>query len=507
MIPLSRRIPRQTQSKALRLAELPFGEWLPDLAPYENPGCLEALNVLPAIDGYKPLPDITSVSDALDARCQGAAAAQDAAGNVDVFAGDATKLYLLKAQTFSDASKAGGYTTPVDAQWEFALFGDKFIATNFTDPIQAITLSGSTFADLITSSLKPKAKHLAVVRDHLVLGNTNDGTDGHKPNRVFFSAINDATDFDPSATTLADFQDIPDGGAIEKVVGGVEYGLIFQERSISRMTFVGSPLVFRFDKIDRRRGTPIPGSVVEHGRMVFFISEEGFFYNDGTRSVPIGQNKVDQTFWNQFDIANESRVTSAIDPINKVCVWAFPGTGNSNGTPNKLFFYDYMNGRWSQGEIDTDIVLRTLNQGFTLDQLDTFGNLDALAYSLDSRAWTGGEFKLGAFDTSHRLNFFSGSNLAATLETSERDLETRSKLRGIYPIVDGGTVTASVASRARIMDSVASFPTAVAVNSTNGMTPFISEGRYHKAQVKVAAGGTWTRAKGVKLLGAPTGKK
>ena len=92
MIPLSRRIPRQTQSKALRLAELPFGEWLPDLAAYENPGCLEALNVLPAIDGYKPLPNITSVSDALDARCQGAAAAQDSAGNVDVFAGDASKL-------------------------------------------------------------------------------------------------------------------------------------------------------------------------------------------------------------------------------------------------------------------------------------------------------------------------------------------------------------------------------------------------------------------------------
>lgn len=64
-----------------------------------------------------------------------------------------------------------------------------------------------------------------------------------------------------------------------------------------------------------------------------------------------------------------------------------------------------MNGRWSQGEVNTELVLRTLSQGFTLDQLDSFGNLDALAYSLDSRAWTGGEFKLGAFDTSHRLNF------------------------------------------------------------------------------------------------------
>ncbi|WP_230682109.1 hypothetical protein, partial [Streptococcus pneumoniae] len=63
-------------------------------------------------------------------------------------------------------------------------------------------------------------------------------------NRVRWSAIGSITDWVSSATTLSDYQDLPDGGSIMGFVGG-EYGIVFQERGITRMSFEGQPTAFR----------------------------------------------------------------------------------------------------------------------------------------------------------------------------------------------------------------------------------------------------------------------
>ena len=38
---------------------IPFGEWLPDLAEYSNPGALIALNVIPQLQSYRALNDLS----------------------------------------------------------------------------------------------------------------------------------------------------------------------------------------------------------------------------------------------------------------------------------------------------------------------------------------------------------------------------------------------------------------------------------------------------------------
>jgi len=52
---------------------------------------------------------------------------------------------------------------------------------------------------------------------------------------VQWSALGDESSWTNSATTQADYQDIPDGGSIVGVTGG-EFGLIFMDRAIHRMS-------------------------------------------------------------------------------------------------------------------------------------------------------------------------------------------------------------------------------------------------------------------------------
>ena len=485
------------------LTTIGYNGWMPDRAPLNNQGELEATNVIPTEDGYGPIKALATQATAIDARCQGAAAISNTEGVVSTYAGDASKLYEIKADgSPTDVTVSGGYTTAADGQWEFAQFDQTFIATNFNDPVQGITLGGAQFSNLIDGTYQPKFRHIDPVRDFLVGGNSSDSTDGDKPNRVWWSGYRDPTDFTPAASTQCDFEDLEEGGWVQRIVGGTDYGLIFQERQITRMSYIGPPIVFQFDTIDRKRGTPIPGSVIAFGRLVFFWSDDGFMMNDGVQTIPIGHRAVDRKFNNDFNDTYISRVFSAIDPINKIVMWSFPGESQSTaGDPNRIWFYNWAENKWAEAEVDLELVYRALTPGLTLEDMDTISTqLDSLPFSLDSRAFTGGTLISGAFNTDHRLCHFSGSNLQATIDTGERQLfgGGKAELVGARPYVDGGTPTVTVGSRQAPQGSN-SFGSAVAVDGT-GYSSQLVQGRYHRLRTIVPAESTWTNAQGIEVF-------
>lgn len=483
---------------------IPFGEWLPDLPDYENPGVTVARNVVSGILGsYKPLGSLAAISDALDNRAQGAGAAEDDANAFYFFAGDVAKLYSLASGVFADVSKvATTYTTPATGGWEFQQWGNTIIATNFTEDVQVITLGGANFADLAGSP--PKAKHIAIVGDFVVLGNLDTGSP--LPRRLHWSPFNDPTaSWTPNPTTQAGRQDFPDGGAISRIIGG-EYGTVFQENAIRRMTYVGFPFIFQFDKIEKNRGTKSPGSVIDIGTDIYYLGQDSFYKFNGSYSVPISANKVSKTFFADFDQDYPDRVTAAIDPINTNIIWSYPGVGNVSGTPNKLIIYNWTAKRWTDAEVITEMITNHVSPGVTLEGLDAVStDIDALPASLDSNLWKGGSRLLTAFNSSHILASFTGIPLDATLETAERMFTPgeRTFIAGIRPIVEEGTVTVQVAKKGTLEDA---FVWSVASSrGVNGECPVRSNGRYHKIRVNIS--GNFKYAKGIDITGTKVGKR
>ncbi|MGI9489100.1 MAG: hypothetical protein ACR2RF_25085 [Geminicoccaceae bacterium] len=354
---------------------LVFGPYLPDLPSYANPGATVARNVIPAERSYKPFRTLQTVTDALESTVLGGIAAQDASGNKYNYAGVAAKIYQVGASGVTDKSKSGGYSTAADEVWEFTPFQNRIIGTNFADPVQGLDIGAAgLFADQFTSTLTPKARHIATIREFLFLGNTSDATDGAVPYRTWWSASRDPTDMDPDAQTQSDTEDRPQAGWVQRIVGGVEYGLLFQQTAITRITYAGGETIFQFDSIDRMRGTPVPNSVIGHGRLVFFWSDEGFMSNDGTQSYPIGEDQVDSKVAAQFDVLDASDVSAAIDPLNKIVAWRIPGV-----TPT-IFLYNWDDQKWAEIELDVDFLINSTTEGITLEGLD--------AIALDSSADT-----------------------------------------------------------------------------------------------------------------------
>jgi hypothetical protein len=470
----------------------PFGEWLPDQAAYRNAGVTVATNVLPSASGYLPVPGFVATTNALDTRPRGAIRARDTDGNAFEFAGDALRLYQDVGDVWTDRSKTGGYAT--GERWEFLAWKNKILATNFSDSPQQITFGAAAFSDLTTAF---RARHIAAIRDFVVVGNTFDATDGGVPSRVRWSAFNNETDWTVSPATLSDFQDLKVGG-VERILGG-EFGVVFQADSVWRMTFVGAPVVFQFDEVLPGIGTIAPGAVVRDGATAYFLSSRGFFaLVNGSQATPIGANKVDRFVLDDLDVNFLDRISATVDPGSHRVLWAYPGAGNVNGRPNRIVVYDPSLDRWSLIEQELELIWSSGGTATTLEQLDSVSaSIDDLETSLDSQMWSGSGRLLAAFNAAFENGNFGGDPMAATIESQEVEIHSgaRARLNAFRPLVEGGAVTAQVGTRNRQSDPV-TFG-AVLSQRASGRFTTRANARYHRVRLNLS--GAWERAIGIQI--------
>ena len=479
---------------------IPFGEWLPDQEALNNRGATEAKNVIPALTGYRCFKQQAAVSGAATNKILGMFAAKDDAAAAAFYVGDSGKLYKFNDadSALTDKSKGGGYSTSSDNYWKFCQFGEKVLATNFDDNIQTATAAGGTaFADLTGSP--PRAHYIAVVRDQVMTANTFDSSDGEKPYRLWWSGLNDQTSWTPG-TNLSDYQDIPDVGHCNGLVGG-EYAIALFEKAIVRGSFVGYPMVYNFDKLTTSKGCAVPGSVAAVGSsQVFWLGDDGFYMLAGNEIRAIGAEKINRWFFDRFSIGNKENMVSGIDPKNQNVIWSYPTASSTDGENNEILIYNYALDRWSYSEEFATAIAQLFTAGYTLEQLDNVSSsIETIPASLDDGIWKGGTFFFaGAKDK--KVQAFTGDCLDATIDTAEFQIAPgrRSVVSTVIPYVTAlsgqqQTVSVSIGSRQRQIDQP-SFSTASSLNS-DGYCPTRSSGLFHRVRLNMT--GNWQLASGV----------
>jgi hypothetical protein len=521
-----------------------FKEWLPD-QPSVLDTVSEANNVIPLAVGYGAFKSAVNYSGAATEDLTNCFAAKVNA-DVTVFAGGATKLFKVSSTdlTMEDVSKAGGYTGI--NRWQFVQFGNYTLASNGSEKIQYFDVNSSTdFADLAAAA--PIAKHITVVRDFVVAANIGAGT---YPARVNWSDINDPTDWTAGGASQSDYQELPDGGDITGITGG-EFGIVFLEKAIVRMSYIGSPLFFQFDTISRNVGCIEGGSIAQYGGITYFLSDDGFYSCNGQQITGIGSEKVDRYFYANANIGDIDSISAAVDPERNLVIWNYTTVSGNRA----LLIYNFETQKWCEADTDVDYLSTLATTGTTLDGLDAAYNVtagsfvvgksytirsigttdytligavantvgvlftatgvgsgtgiaidmaasaaalktvDTLVTTLDDRLYAGGKFLFGGVrDT--RIITFTGTNATATITTNDLEYGYNSVLTLIRPSVDNGSASVSVASR-RMLDDTITYSTPISASSEN-RCPVRSAGRYHRVSI-TPTGTNWFSAIGIDL--------
>lgn len=476
---------------------LSFGAYRPDVSDYRGQYTKLLLNVIPRGDGYGPVQSLTPFTSALSAACRGYFFARKADGSISVFAGTSTKLYNLNNTTgaWTDVSKGATTYSALSStdNWQFAQFNNFVFAVQKNAPPQVFDLTSSTaFADLGGSP--PQASYIAVVNRFVVLS----GLASPNVYRIQWSGLNATTTW-TSGVSQSDFQDLADGGIVRGVAGG-EFGVIFQDSSIRRLTYApGSPYVFGIDRISSDDGLYAPYSIISAGDRVFFCSPQGFkMLLPGGYPQPIGKEKVDRTFFNDVDASNLQLMIGAHDPNQSRVYWAYKSINGTTGLFDKVLCYDWVLDEWAPIQISGEYIASLSKPGITLEGVDAaYGsNIDTLSISSLDAISNASLVQLSAVNSSHVTGFFTGANLEATLETPEQGQDTnRIFVRGFRPITDASNVYGLLTYRETAQATEAT-STETQVNAA-GNCPQLVSTRYARAKLRIPAGSTWTFAAGV----------
>lgn len=465
-----------------------FGEWMPDQAGITGT-IQEAYNVIPQAIGYGALPELVEFSGSASENLTNVFATKYG-GTTTIFAAGTTKLFKFDSTDLSldDVSKSGGYTTA--DRFYFTQFGQKLIAANGNSKLQVWDLGGSTaFADL--DSAAPTAKFVTVIRDFVVAANTSSA-----PSTVYWSDINDETDWTPSNTSQADSQIIPDGGDIRGITGG-EFGLVLLEKAISRMSYVGAPLFFQFDTIAKNIGCYESNSIAQFGNLTFFLADDGFYVCDGQTVVPIGAEKIDRFFFTNVDQSKLNEMSATVDTVKKLVIWQFTDIF----ARKRLIIYNWQAEKWSEGETTSDYLAPIATAGTTLEALNAFGNMETIQTSFDSRLWAGGRF-VSAGTKGAKIVTFTGSPKEGYITTGDIGNGSQSIITLAKPKIDNGTSSVAVYSR-NLLTEIPTFGTPTASDSENRIS-LRSSGNYHRVRV-YPIGANWKTAVGVDITIVPTG--
>ena len=466
------------------MTRIPFGEWLPDQPAQLSQGLARADGVVAIAGGYGPIGGFAPMKNGtLPARCIGAGGYRYA-DTPYLFAATTTNIYTYSTSGY--ASVASGLAGARDLGVRFCPCGALMLAANGVDPIKKFDpTSPSTMTNLGGSP--PTARFVAMVRGFVVAGYA-----GGSSLRIAWSDNGNAANWTAGGASEAGQYDMAGGGDVTGVVGG-EYGLVFQEDRILRMTYSADDTIWQFDEIVSQAGCAAPKSLASWGKTSFFWSNRGFMACDGVSVQAIGDEKVDRTFRSLIDRGYYGAMSAVVDPVRALYIVAVP----SADPASQAFLYNYALGRWTTATLTSEYLFPALTLASSLEDLDaTYESIDAVSLAPDGAALRGGVPSAMLFDGAHRLGTLSGPPLAATVADATRELApgARARIRSIRPLTDAASASVAVAGADAIGGATAE--TIYTERRPNGTFRCRENWNLTRVTLSIPAGATWNHALG-----------
>lgn len=390
-----------------------FAGFAPDVDQATKGIFTDCDQIIPTAKGFKSAPSPVSTSlAAASGAVTGAALIKKLDNSIRLFLGSSAKIEEGTSLTaLTDRSAAGGYTG--SNQWRFAQFGDVTMATNKSELIQSSTTGA--FATVVGS---PKAAGIETVNQFVFAWDTIDGTYGTRPDGWWCSALGDHTSWAPSIATQAA------NGRLTSAPGPLASGrrlgdnmVFYKERAMYLGTYVGPPIIWRFDELPGPVGCSSHEAVVSTGTAHYFPGYDDFYVFDGARAVSLN-SPLKTWFYADASKANLSSIKGLLDTEKSLIYWFYPQEGGS--TINRCVVYNYRTNQWGAAHRSIETVVYHDSAAITYNDLgslySTYANLPNIPYDSFYQA---GRPTPAIVNTSHVVQTLTGVTTSSYITTGD----------------------------------------------------------------------------------------
>jgi hypothetical protein len=483
--------------------QFPFGPLAPDQGAL-TPGALaQADGVQPLADGYGTFPQlsVSETATALSAAPRGLFGYQTADGTWAIVAATAATIETKLADDTWSAIDSGLSCTDGD-DWCFRRFGKMLLYSNTTQGMRAYDVEAGGAASAVAAAKAPRwffeCGNILFALDCL-------DSDGNRNNRLIrSSAFSDHTNW---TTKSADYQPLESGGALiwgDKLTDTA--ALVLQQRAV-RLIQVGNVgnALWGIQSVFEEFGSVGAKSVVSFNGAVFWLATDGFrMFTLGGGMQQIGAGFIDQWFLDRVDQSDLSLVQGSIDPFRKNVMWRWKRAANASN----VLFEDIIGYNWQFKKWFT-LTLQTTYLGFSAQTAQTWDALDAsITWDTYNKGWDGrflqgGQPIFGAMNADFKFGYFSGDNMAATIETAIQDSPVSTLIGFATPQDDSPDGTLELGVRTALDDATTWKDGAA--KQTSGRVPLRGRGKYIGFRRNITAGSSWSIAKGIDHIKASGG--
>ena len=205
----------------------------------------------------------------------------------------------------------------------------------------------------LSGSAQPQVANIVLVseRDRHVLafGCDPEADPGNlDPLTIRFSSQESFTVWNASSTTTAGELRIGTGSEIIAAVQTKQQVVVFTDRSVSAMQFIGAPFTFGLSEVSTNTSIVGQNAAVAVGDAVYWMGNDVFYRYDG--NVSIIPCPVEEYVFDDVDTSQLSKVTAGSNAEFNEVWWFYPSAASGNN--DKYVVYNYADKIWFYGTLD-----------------------------------------------------------------------------------------------------------------------------------------------------------
>ena len=259
--------------------------------------------------------------------------------------------------TFGWGEAAASGTTAQIRLWSHDNFGEDLLlnpkddAIYYWDKTNTVSNRAVLLSSLSGASDVPTIAKQILVSDidrHVIAFGANTiGTTTQDPLLIRFGSQESLTDFTPTATNTAGDLRLSSGSTFVQAVETKQQILVFTDRSLFSMRFIGPPFTFGLQELSKNITIMSPKAAVAVDDAVFWMGKDTFYlYGGQTQQIPC---TVRDKVFLDFNLSQVDKVFAAVNSQWGEIWWFYPSASSTEN--DKYVIYNYLEKTWYYGTL------------------------------------------------------------------------------------------------------------------------------------------------------------